>query len=62
MSEFNDMDTLTGFHKIVYGDKLTDLVPEGVKLAKMVAFSKADKRQGLEYRTPVNLRLEHGKL
>jgi hypothetical protein len=60
MSEFNDMATLTGFHKIVYGDKLTDLVPEGVKLAKMVAFSKADKRQGLEYRTPVNLRLEHG--
>jgi hypothetical protein len=57
---FSSMDSLTGFHKIVYGDKLMDLVPEGVKLGKMIAFSKSDKRLGLEYKTPVNLRLEHG--
>lgn len=61
MSEFNDMSTLEGFHKIVYGDKLVDLIPDGVKLSKMIPFVKPNKKQGLEYRNPVILKLEHGR-
>jgi hypothetical protein len=66
MAEFNqtsgnaDLNTLNGFYKVVYGDKLMDLVPEGVKLSKMIPFVKPNKKQGLEYRQPVSLRLEHG--
>lgn len=62
MSEFNDISTLNGFHKSVYGDELTELVPEGVKLSKMIPFVKPNKRMGLEYKNPVSLQLEHGRL
>jgi len=60
MAEANSMETLNGFHKTIYGDELTDLVPEGVKLSKMIPFVKPNKKMGLDYRQPVNLQLEHG--
>lgn len=60
MAEFNDVATLNGFHKTIYGPELTDLVPEGVKLSKMIPFVKPNKRMGLEYKQPVSLQLEHG--
>jgi hypothetical protein len=62
MSEFNDIDTLNGFFKNVYADKLEDLVPEGVKLCKMIPFAKPNKKIGLEYKQSVSLQLEHGRL
>lgn len=58
--EQNDMSTLNGFFKVVYADKLENLIPEGVKLSKMIPFVKPNKAQGLDYRQPVTLRLEHG--
>lgn len=67
MAEYNqsaasgsDLDTLNGFFKIMFMDKLENLVPEGVKLVKMIPFVKPNKRMGLEYRQPVLLQLEHG--
>ena len=60
MAVNNDMGTLNGFHKSIYGDELTDLVPEGVKLSKMIPFVKPNKRSGFDYKQPVSLQLEHG--
>lgn len=62
MAEYNDLATLNGFFKSVYADKLEDLVPEGVKLVKMLPFVKPNKRMGNDYKQPVSLQLEHGKL
>jgi hypothetical protein len=63
MSEINNtMETLQGFHKTVYGDNLVELVPEGVKIAKLVPFVKPNKKQGLDYRMPISLQLEHGRV
>jgi len=56
----NDMDTLNGFFKTVYADKLENLIPDQVKLAKMIPFAKPNKRQGLEYKQPVLLSTEQG--
>ena len=54
MAEFNQggdpsnaLSTLNGFYKTVYADKLEDLVPEGVKLGKMIPFVKPTKKMGL---------------
>ena len=60
MAENNTVSTLNGFYKEVYSDSLKDLVPEGVKLSKMIDFIKPSKQMGLEYHQPVTLRLEHG--
>lgn len=56
----NDLETLNGFFKDVYADQLEDLIPEGVKLQKMIPFSKPNARMGYQYKQPVTLRLEHG--
>ena len=43
----NDMATLNGFHKTVYAPELMDkLIPDGVKLAKKIPFTKPNKRMG----------------
>lgn len=55
----NDLTTLNGFFKTVYGE-LHDLIPEGVKLSKMIPFVAPAKRMGLEYKSVVTLGLEHG--
>lgn len=62
MSETNDMSTLNGFFKTIYADKLKDLMPDHVKLSKMIPFAKPNKKMGLEYKQPVTLSAEHGKL
>jgi hypothetical protein len=46
MATYNDLETLNGFHKSIYGDELTELVPEGVKLSKMIPFVKPASRLG----------------
>ena len=43
----NTVDSLNGFFKESYASKIRDLVPEGVKLFKMVDFNSADKQPKL---------------
>ena len=50
----NDMAALNGFHKSIYGE-LTYLIPEGVKISKMIPFVSPNKRMGLEYKNTINL-------
>lgn len=50
----NDITSLNGFHKSIYGD-LTDLIPEGVKLSKAIPFVSPNKKMGLEYKNTVVL-------
>ena len=57
----NDLGTLNGYFKTVYGEA-QDLIPEGIKLGKMINFVAPNKRMGLEYKQPVTLQLEHGRL
>lgn len=62
MAQFNQVDTLNGLFKTVYADKIKDLIPEGVKLLKMISFNSAQKALGNTFNTPLVLGLEHGKL
>lgn len=59
-SSVNTVDTLNGFFKESYADHIKDLVPEGVKLLKMIDFNSADKATGNLYHVPLELGLEHG--
>lgn len=52
--------TLNGFFKDIYADKLGQLIPEGVKLSKMIGFVPPAKRLGSTYKQPIALSLEHG--
>lgn len=45
----NLVSTLSGLFKESYADKLMDLVPDGVKLLKMVPFVEASKEIGNLY-------------
>jgi hypothetical protein len=60
VSAANTVDTLNGLFKESYADKIRDLVPEGVKLFKMIPFNSAEKATGNLYHTPLALGLEHG--
>lgn len=60
MAQFNQVDTLNGLFKTVYADKIKDLIPEGVKLLKMIPFNSAQKALGNTFNTPLVLGLEHG--
>jgi hypothetical protein len=59
-SAVNTVDTLNGYFKESYADKIQDLVPEGVKLLKLVDFNSAEKSPGNLYHQPLDLGLEHG--
>jgi len=56
----NTVATLSGLFKEVYADKLQNLIPDGVKLIKMVPFVQSDKEIGNLYHQPVQLSHEHG--
>lgn len=56
----NTVETLNGFFKESYADKIQDLVPEGVKLLKLIDFNSAEKSPGNLYHQPLDLGLEHG--
>jgi hypothetical protein len=60
MATYNAVDTLNGLFKTVYADKIKDLIPEGVKLLKMIPFNSAAKALGNTFNTPLVLGLEHG--
>lgn len=55
----NDLTTLNGLFKEVYGDDIKDLIPDGLRLMKNIDFNKA-KLLGGNYHQPVVLGLEHG--
>lgn len=60
MSANNNLTTLNGLFKEVYADKLENLIPDGVKLLKMIPFVPKDRQNGSLYHQPVVLGLEHG--
>jgi len=51
----NAVDTLNGYFKESYADKIKDLVPEGVKLLKMIDFNSAEKAPGNLFHQPLDL-------
>lgn len=60
MATANDLTTLNGLFKQTYGDKLEKLIPDGVKLYKMIPFVAKEKQLGNRYNQPVILGAEHG--
>lgn len=56
----NTLSTLNGLFKQVYGDDVQNLIPDGVKLYKMIKFVQKDKQQGAAFNQPVILGQEHG--
>lgn len=56
----HDLNTLNGNFKETYDDKLTNLVPEGVKLSPKIKFIPRAKQPGNYFHAPVTLGLEHG--
>jgi len=52
--------SLNALFKETYADKLENLVPEGLKLYKMIKFMAKDKAPGNLYHQPVILGQEHG--
>jgi hypothetical protein len=60
MSTANTLQTLNGFFKETYADKLKELIPDGVKLLNLIKFMGKDKQPGNLYHQPVILGMEHG--
>lgn len=60
MSAVNTVETLNGYFKETYADKIKDLVPDGVKLLKLIDFNSAEKSPGNLFHQPLDLGLEHG--
>lgn len=52
MAGENTASTLSAMLKEIYADSLHNLIPEGVKLIKEVAFSAGDKEIGDKYVQP----------
>lgn len=51
---------LNGFFKEVYADKLSELIPEGLKLVNMIKFIGKEKQGGNLFHQPIILGMEHG--
>lgn len=60
MATANTLATLNGLFKEVYASKLEQLIPDGVKLYKMIPFASREKQIGNNYNQPVILGAEHG--
>lgn len=60
MAQNNTAATLNGLFKEVYGDKLENLIPDGVKLLTRIPFAKKQAILGNLYHQPVILGQEHG--
>ncbi len=54
------MATLNGLFKEVYGDRVENLIPDGVKLLKQVDFLPKEQRNGNLYHQPVIVAQESG--
>ena len=59
MAQYNTETTLNAFYKEVYADKIQNLIPENIKLLKMIPFQETDSL-GDKYIQPVMLAHEHG--
>ena len=53
MSTPNTTTTLNGLFKEIYADKIENLIPDGVKLLKLVPYIEAAKEIGNLYHQPV---------
>src|SRR5687767_9792920 len=60
MAGENTVSSLNGLFKVVYADKLQDLVPDFAILQKKLSFSADEKTLGAHYAQPVNLSHEAG--
>lgn len=56
----NNLTTLNGLFKQVYGDDVNNLIPDGVKLYKLIKFAKKSEQTGAAFNQPVILGQEHG--
>ena len=56
----NSVGTLNGLFKESYADKLSVLIPDGVKILNLVKFSAKEKSLGNLFHQPIVLGLEHG--
>lgn len=56
----NNLTTLNGLFKTVYGDRVQDVIPDGVILRNMIKFAPKDKILGNKYAQPVIVALEQG--
>lgn len=59
-SSNNFSDTLNANFKVVYADKIENLIPDGVKLLNRIDFSGRESQMGNMYSQPLVLGLEHG--
>jgi len=60
MSTANSIQTLNGFFKEAYAEKLAELIPDGVKLLNRIKFMSKERQPGNLYHQPVILGMEHG--
>lgn len=60
MAQYNTASTISAWLKEIYADNLENLIPEGVRLTRDVAFSKGDKEIGDKFVQPVSLTHEFG--
>ena len=60
MSGANQVSTLNGLFKEVYANDIKNLIPDGVKVLKLVPFVESSKEIGNFYHQPVQLSHEHG--
>jgi len=60
MAGENTVSTLNGLFKEIYADKIENLIPDGVKLLKLVQYIESAKEIGNFYNQPVQLTHEHG--
>lgn len=56
----SNLGALNALFKVVYADKLVDLVPSHEEIVKNVSFVSNDKKNGGYYTQPVLLNREHG--
>jgi hypothetical protein len=52
MSTANTVVSLNGMFKETYGDKLQELIPDGVKVLNKIKFQSKDKTPGNLYHQP----------
>jgi hypothetical protein len=60
MATQNTASTISAWLKEIYADELQTLIPEGVRLVKMVKFQAGEKELGDKYVQPVSLTHEFG--
>jgi hypothetical protein len=60
MAQYTDPTQLSGLFKEAYGDEIINLIPEQMKILKLVPFVESDKEEGNFYNQPVIVQQEHG--